>query len=116
MWSEITGSKNERAGQRYTSDLSDPEWVLIEPWMKTRKKRLGRPRETRFARGDERDPVHAAQRLPVAYAGKGFSAVHDDAGSISTSGATTACSSGSVSNCWCRRAKLPAASRARRPG
>jgi hypothetical protein len=35
----------EREGQRYASDLTDAEWVLIEPQMPAVKP-LGRPRET----------------------------------------------------------------------
>src|SRR5690348_17856376 len=45
MWTEITRPKNERAGRRYASDLTDAEWRLIEPFMPP-VKRLGRPRET----------------------------------------------------------------------
>jgi len=45
MWTEITRRKYERAGQRYSSDLTDAEWVLIEPYMPAAKA-LGRPRET----------------------------------------------------------------------
>lgn len=45
MWTEITRPKYERAGRRYASDLSDPEWRLIEPFMPP-VKALGRPRET----------------------------------------------------------------------
>src|SRR5467141_1271795 len=45
MWTEITRRKYEREGQRYASDLTDAEWVLIESHMPAAK-RLGRPRET----------------------------------------------------------------------
>ena len=45
MWIEITHPKYEREGQRYTSDLTDAEWALIEPHMPAAK-RLGRPRAT----------------------------------------------------------------------
>jgi len=45
VWTKITRSKYERAGQRYASDLTDAEWALIEPHMPTTK-HLGRPRET----------------------------------------------------------------------
>jgi transposase len=45
MWTEITRAKDERAGQRYASDLTDAEWALLEPKMPARKK-LGRPRGT----------------------------------------------------------------------
>src|SRR5436190_15675505 len=44
MWSEITRPKYERGGQRYASDVTDAEWVLIEPHMPAAKP-LGRPRE-----------------------------------------------------------------------
>ena len=45
MWTETTRRKYERGGQRYASDLTDAEWVLIEPHMPA-VKRLGRRRET----------------------------------------------------------------------
>src|SRR5712691_2198920 len=44
MWTEITRRKYEREGQRYASDVTDAEWVLIEPHMPAAKP-LGRPRE-----------------------------------------------------------------------
>src|SRR5438045_5727668 len=44
MWTEITRPKYERGGQRYASDVTDAEWVLIEPHMPAAKP-LGRPRE-----------------------------------------------------------------------
>jgi len=45
VWTKITRPKYERAGQRYSSDLTDAEWAVIEPHMPVTK-RLGRPRET----------------------------------------------------------------------
>ena len=45
MWTEITRRKYERTVRQYASNLSDAEWVLIEPLMPVRKL-LGRPRET----------------------------------------------------------------------
>ena len=45
MWTETTRRKYQRAGRRYASDLSDAEWVVIEPYMPAAKP-LGRPRET----------------------------------------------------------------------
>jgi putative transposase len=47
MWTEITRRKYERSGQRYTSDLTDAEWALIEPHMPAAKP-LGRPRQTQL--------------------------------------------------------------------
>jgi transposase len=47
MWTEISGRKYEREGQRYASDLTDAEWALIEPQMPAAK-RLGRPRATKL--------------------------------------------------------------------
>jgi transposase len=44
MWTEITRPKNERKGLRYASDVSDDEWLLIEPHLPG-EKLLGRPRE-----------------------------------------------------------------------
>src|ERR1700745_2378870 len=49
MWTEITRRKYQREGQRYASDLTDAEWVLIAPHMPA-VKRLGRPRETELRR------------------------------------------------------------------
>src|SRR5215471_10831443 len=45
VWTKITRPKYERARQRYSSDLTDAEWAVIEPHMPAAK-RLGRPRET----------------------------------------------------------------------
>ncbi len=53
MWTEITRPKYERDGLRYTSDLTDAEWTLIEPHMPP-SKALGRPRTT-----DLREVVNA---------------------------------------------------------
>ena len=53
MWTEITRPKYERGGLRYASDLTDAEWMLIEPHMPPTKA-VGRPRTT-----DLRDVVNA---------------------------------------------------------
>ena len=45
MWTEITRPKYERKGLGYSSDLSDPEWAMIEPRLPQRN-RLGRPPKT----------------------------------------------------------------------
>lgn len=52
-WTEITRPHYERRCARYTSDLTDAEWVLIEPMMPCAN-RIGRPRET-----DLREVVNA---------------------------------------------------------
>jgi transposase len=44
MWTEITRPKYERTGLCYASDVTDAEWVLIEPQLPGEKP-LGRPRE-----------------------------------------------------------------------
>lgn len=44
-WTEITRRQHRRAGLRYTSDMTDAEWKLIEPFT-PKAKSLGRPRET----------------------------------------------------------------------
>ena len=44
-WTEITRPQYEREGLRYTSDLTDAEWKLIEPLMPSRSP-IGRPRTT----------------------------------------------------------------------
>jgi transposase len=43
-WTEITRPHYRRDGQRYASDLTDPEWALVEPLLPGRSRR-GRPRE-----------------------------------------------------------------------
>lgn len=45
MWTEITRRQYERRGLRYSSDVSDREWSLIEPLL-PRPSALGRPRKT----------------------------------------------------------------------
>jgi transposase len=49
MWTEITRPKYERKGSGYSSDLSDPEWAMIEPRLPQRN-RLGRPPKTELRR------------------------------------------------------------------
>ena len=43
MWSKITRKQYERGGLWYSSDLTEKEWALIEPYLPCRK-RVGRPR------------------------------------------------------------------------
>ena len=65
----------EKKTKRYPSDLTDEEWLAIEPCC-----RAGRARaqaNDRFARGGERDPLHGAVGLRVADAADPFSAVAD---------------------------------------
>ncbi|MGR4866598.1 transposase [Caulobacter sp. LARHSG274] len=42
MWTEITRRKHARKGLRYSSDLTDQEWAVLEPLIPSRS-RLGRP-------------------------------------------------------------------------
>jgi len=42
MWTEITRRKHARKGLRYSSDLTDEEWAVLEPLLPARS-RLGRP-------------------------------------------------------------------------
>ena len=42
MWTDITRAKHARKGLRYSSDLTDAEWSVIEPQLPARP-RLGRP-------------------------------------------------------------------------
>ena len=44
-WTETARREYERRGRRYSSDLTDREWSLIEPLL-PKPKRLGRPRTT----------------------------------------------------------------------
>ena len=41
-WTELTRHKYAREGDRYASDLTDAEWVLIEPLV-PQLRRTGRP-------------------------------------------------------------------------
>ena len=59
-WTEITRPQYRRAGLRYASDLTDDEWVLIEPHLPP-PRLLGRPRET-----DLREAVNAMFYLLTA--------------------------------------------------
>jgi len=43
MWTEITRPQYRRKGLRYSNDLTDTEWALLEPLLPARR-RLGRPR------------------------------------------------------------------------
>ena len=114
MWTEITRLKHERAGQRYASDLTDAEWAVIEPRLPALKP-LGQPRGT-----DLRAIVEAI--LYMARTGCQWGLLPKDFApfttckATSTIGGTVVCSSGSISNCCWRRAKLPVARRARRLG
>ena len=42
MWTETTRRKHARKGLRYSSDLTDEEWAVLEPLI-PRRSRLGRP-------------------------------------------------------------------------
>ena len=75
MWTEITRRKYEREGQRYASDLTHAEWALIEPHMPAAKA-FGPAARDRVARRTGRDLVYRADRLSVANAAEGLSAVH----------------------------------------
>ncbi len=44
-WTELTRRQHARAGGKYASDLTDPEWALIAPFMPSPKS-TGRPRTT----------------------------------------------------------------------
>ena len=43
MWTDITRRKHARKGLRYSSDLTDAEWAVLEPLLPA-VSRLGRPR------------------------------------------------------------------------
>ena len=42
MWTDITRAKHARKGRRHSSDLTDAEWMVLEPLLPPRS-RLGRP-------------------------------------------------------------------------
>src|SRR5260221_14740608 len=45
MWTETTRPQYERNGLRYSSDVTDAEWLVISPHLPQRK-RFGRPPKT----------------------------------------------------------------------
>ena len=45
MWTDSARGKYDRAAKRYATDLTDSEFLLIEPWLPP-PVRLGRPRKT----------------------------------------------------------------------
>jgi transposase len=45
MWTETTRPQYERKGLRYSSDVTDAEWLVISPHLPPRK-RFGRPPKT----------------------------------------------------------------------
>src|ERR1700681_4071091 len=45
MWTETTRPQYERKGLRYSSDVTDAEWLVISPHLPQRK-RFGRPPKT----------------------------------------------------------------------
>jgi len=59
-WTEITRPHYDRRGQRYSSDCTDDEWALIEPFLRPMSD-VGRPR-----RVDMRDIWDAIQYLAQA--------------------------------------------------
>jgi hypothetical protein len=65
MWTRKHRGIYKLGGGRYPSDLTDAEWARLVPLIPPGKPG-GRPRMTRHAGGDERDPISAAHRLPLA--------------------------------------------------
>jgi transposase len=47
MWTEITREQYRRDGRRYSSDMTDGEWLVLEPLLPAGSK-LGRPRRSDF--------------------------------------------------------------------
>ena len=45
LWNETTKTEHARLRARFESDLTDEEWILVEPCLPPPAKR-GRPRET----------------------------------------------------------------------
>jgi hypothetical protein len=78
-WTKAARIQYQRSGLRYTSDLTDAEWVLIARKMPPRR-RLGRPREI-----DLREIVQAifyilSSGLPMASLAERVPAILDGAG------------------------------------
>jgi hypothetical protein len=75
MWIEITRPKYERKGLGYSSDLSDAEWLMIEPRLPQRS-RLGRPPKTEM-RSVVNELLYMVNRPPVAAVGAGVCALNE---------------------------------------
>ena len=65
MWTAKNRGRYDRSALRYPSDLTDEEWVLVEPLIQPAKaRRQQAPR--RRARSDEWDHVYFEHGMPVA--------------------------------------------------
>ncbi len=65
MWTDAHRARYRRDSERFPSDLTDAEWVRLEPLIPDARPG-GRPRNG-HAGGDERDPVSASDGLPLAH-------------------------------------------------
>jgi len=68
-WSETTRERCNRGSERYESDLTDGEWLLVEP--------LPSKPDRRSPRDPQRDPLHAGNGVPAAGDSQVLSAVCD---------------------------------------
>ena len=112
---KTTRPQYERRALRYSSDVTDAEWLVILPHLPQRK-RFGYPAENRAAKHRRCVALHGQDRLSVAIAATRFFRCLRPCRTISTPGATTAFCSGSTSNCWWKPAKSRVAKPVPRPG
>ena len=112
-WTEITRQQYRRDGLRYASDTTDAEWSLIEPLLPPASRSAVHAQQT--CGGDQCDPLHCVDGLPVAAVAEGLSALLDGAGlflRLARDGRFAI-----INHTWSwRRARWLGARRARRPG
>jgi hypothetical protein len=78
-WTQATRLQSRRDRLRYSSNLTDAEWALIEPFMPAAR-RIGRPRMTCRRAPGRGDPEPRFDRVPVAPIADGVPALFDRAG------------------------------------
>jgi Putative transposase of IS4/5 family (DUF4096) len=78
-WTEITRPQYRRDDLRYASDLRDPEWELIAPFMPA-EHRLGRPRSTDMRSVVDAMFYIASTGMSVAAIAEGISALFNGPG------------------------------------
>lgn len=78
MWTKahrVGQARQEQRSRRYPTDLTDTEWIVIEPLTPRSAKQGAAAR--RSARGAQRDPLSGAHGLWLAHAAQGLSSLAD---------------------------------------
>ena len=54
LWNKTIKTKHARSRARFESDLTDEEWILVEPWLPppAKRGRLARPAFAKFGDGN----------------------------------------------------------------